>query len=416
MPWPEAQSALGLVVLTFLAWMISENRRAFPWALVVVGIGLQIVLAVILLKIPPLRDALFSLTVVVDGLMRATQAGSGFVFGYIGGAAPPFAVADASKQLVIAFQVLPLVLVVSALSALLWHWRVLPIVIGGFAWALQRTMGIGGAVGVGTAANVFMGMVEAPLLIRPYISKLSRSELFVVFTVGLATVSGTVMALYAAALGPIIPGAAGHVLVASLISLPAAILISKVMIPGVDLTPAHGDIGEKYASSMDAIARGTRDGLDLFLQIIAMLIVVIALVALLNQLLGLLPPTGGAPITFERIIGLIFAPLVWLFGVPWEEAMTAGALMGTKTVINEFVAYLNMAALPEGALSPRSELIMLYAMCGFANFGSVGMVIAAVGAMAPERRSEIADLSIKSLISGTLATGMTGSVIGLIPI
>lgn len=411
------QAALGLLVIVGAAWAMSENRRAFPLRTVVTGIALQIALALLLLEVPPARAALLSLNGAVDALAQATGKGTAFVFGYVGGGASPFPVAQPQNLSSFAFQILPLVIVISALSALLWYWRVLPVVVNGFAWALRKLMGIGGAVGLGSAATIFLGMIEAPLLIRPYLARLSRGELFMLFTVGLATVAGTVFVLYATILRPAVPGALGHILVASVMSLPAAILIARVMIPEETAgTPAGAAPGFEYRSGMDAIARGTEEGLKLWLSIVAMLLVIVALVALADIVLAHMPGVMGAPLTVERIFGWIFAPLVWLFGVPWHEAATAGALMGDKTVLNEFVAYLNLAGLPEGALEPRSRLIMLYALCGFANLGSVGIMIASISALVPERRAEIVPLALRALVSGTMASGMTGAVIGLLPL
>jgi CNT family concentrative nucleoside transporter len=410
------QSALGILVILTAAWVFSEDRRAFPVRTVAVGFALQIGLALLLLKVPFARTLLFSLNGVVDALAAATKAGTSFVFGYVGGAPAPFAVVNPAGMTSFAFQILPLVIVISALAALLWHWKILPIFVNGFAWGLRKTMGIGGAIGLGAAATIFLGMIEAPLLIRPYLAKLSRSEMFMLFSVGLATVAGTVFVLYATILEPAVPGALGHILVASVLSLPGAIMIGRIMIPGDAQTSAEAAPGFTYRSSMDAIARGTEDGLKLWLGIVAMLLVIVALVALADIILGHLPALAGAPITVERVFGWIFAPVVWLFGIPWDKAATAGSLMGEKTVLNEFVAYLKLAALPAGALDPRSRLIMLYAMCGFANLGSVGIMIAGVGSLVPERRDEIVPLAMRALLSGTMASGMTGAIIGLLPV
>jgi CNT family concentrative nucleoside transporter len=409
------QSALGIAVIIALAWALSENRRAFPVRTVLVGLGLQIGIALLLLKVRVARDVLFSLNGVVDALVAATKAGTSFVFGYAGGGATPFAVTNPQAMTSFAFQILPLVIVISALAALLWYWRVLPVIVGAFAWCLRKTMGIGGAIGLGSTATIFLGMIEAPLLIRPYLVKLSRAELFMLFSVGLATVAGTVFVLYATILEPVVPGALGHILVASFMSLPGAILIARIMIPGDSGTSAGAAPGFEYRSSMDAVARGTEDGLKLWLSIVAMLLVIVALVALADIILTHFPTVDGAPLTVERIFGWIFAPLVWLYGVPWHEAPVAGSLMGDKTVLNEFVAYLKLAALPAGALDPRSRLIMLYAMCGFANLGSVGILIAGVSSLVPERRDEIVPLAMRALISGTMASGLTGAIIGLLP-
>ena len=410
------QSLAGIVAILAAAWLFSENRRAFPFRTVISGLALQFTLALLLLKIPAARNVLFSLNGAVDALTSATRAGTSFVFGYVGGAPPPFPIADPKGMTSFAFQILPLVIVISALAALLWHWRVLPVIVRGFAWVLGHVMNIGGAVGLASAATVFFGMVEAPLLIKPYLSRLSRSELFVLCSVGLATIAGTVFVLYATILNPVIPGALGHILVASFMSLPGAILIARIMIPGPEDTEVDAAAGFEYRSSMDAITQGTEDGLKLWLGIVSMLIVIIALVALANIILAHAPPVWGAPLTIERVFGWLFAPVVWLYGVPWSEAATAGSLMGEKTVLNEFVAYLKLAALPKDALDPRARLIMLYAMCGFANPGSVGIMIAGMGGMIPERRAELVPLAMRALVSGTMASGLTGAIIGFLPI
>jgi concentrative nucleoside transporter, CNT family len=409
------QSAVGVLVLLGLCWLMSEDRRQLPWRLAVAGLAIQLGLAILLLKVPPARAAFAELNRAVDAIQAATRAGTGFVFGYLGGGPTPFAVTAPEASFVLALQALPLVLVVSALSAVLTYWRVLPVVVKGFAWALERSMGVGGAVGVSTAANVFLGTVEAPLMIRPYIGRLSRSELFVVMTGGMAGIAGTVMVLYASLLRSAVPDALSHILVASILSAPAAILVAKLMIPEkaaptpgelIDPDPAH--------STMDAITKGTADGVHLLIQIIALLVVLVALVHLANQVIGLLPDLGGAPLTLQRMLGWIMAPVVWLVGVPWSEAPAAGQLMGTKTVLNEFLAYLDLARLTDAELSPRSRLLMTYALCGFANFASIGIMLGGLIAMAPQRRHEMVQLAGKSLVSGTLATCVTAAVIGIV--
>jgi CNT family concentrative nucleoside transporter len=410
------QSGLGIVTILAAAWLFSENRRAFPIRTVAAGLALQVALALLLLDVPVARNALFALNGVVDALMQATRAGTSFVFGFAGGAPPPFAVTNPAGLSSFAFQILPLVIVISALAALLWHWRILPIIVRSFAFVLRKILGIGGAVGLGAAATIFLGMIEAPLLIRPYLSRLSRSELFMLFTVGLSTVAGTVFVLYASILEPVVPGSLGHILVASMLSLPGGILIARIMIPGKEETEAVAAPGFEYRSSMDAVARGTADGLQLWLGIVAMLLVMVALVALTDIILKHLPEVAGAPLTAERIFGWAFAPVVWLVGIPWKDAATAGSLMGDKTILNEFVAYLKLAALPANALDPRSRLIMLYTMCGFANFGSVGILIAGVGGLVPERRAEIVPLALRALVSGTMVSALTGAIIGLLPV
>jgi CNT family concentrative nucleoside transporter len=418
MPWLSLQSAFGLAVIICIAWAFSERRGAFSLRQVLTGIAIQIGVALLMLKLPAAQQGLLALNAAVDALTEATRAGTGFVFGYLGGGPAPYEVTQPANAFVLGFQALPLVLVMSALSALLWHWRVLPAVTRGFAFLLQRSMGIGGAVGLASASTMFVGMVEAPLLIRPYLERMTRAELFMMMTVGLASVSGTVLVLYASILGSVVPGALGQILVASLISLPAGITVARLMVPeekGVTPTGvAHDEPLVAYESSMDAVTRGTVDGLYLLLNILAMLVVMVALVALVNIVLGGLPDLWGAPMTLQRFFGWAFAPLVWLMGVPGSEMETAGQLMGTKTILNEFIAYIDLAHLPEGSLSPRSSLIMIYALCGFANLGSVGILIGGLTALMPSRRSDVVTLSTRAIVSGTLATSMTGAVIGLI--
>jgi concentrative nucleoside transporter, CNT family len=410
------QSLLGIAFILLLAWLVSENRRAFPVRTVVAGILTQLVLALLLLKVPVARDALFALNGVVTALTEATKAGTSFVFGYIGQGDAPFTITQPAAFINFAFGVLPLIIVISALSALLWHWRILAIVVKGIAVVLRRVLGIGGAVGLGGASTVFLGNVEGLLVIRPYLGKLNRSELFIMFTVGMSVVAGTVFVLYATILKPVLPGALGHILIASMMSLFGAIVIARIMIPGDAATDTVSDSDMKYRSSMDAVSHGTEVGLKIYWQIIAMLIVVTALVALANMVLAHAPQLWGAPVTLQRVFGWIFAPIVWLYGVPWDQAPAAGSLLGTKTILNELIAYINLAGLGAGTLDPRSTLICVYAMCGFANFSSVGIVIAGMSALEPARRDEVVPLVMRSLLAGTMASGLTASMIGFLPV
>ncbi|HVZ50385.1 MAG TPA: nucleoside transporter C-terminal domain-containing protein [Pseudolabrys sp.] len=411
------QSALGVVAILAFAWAISENRRAVDWRSTAVALLVTLVTAVLLLKIPQIALVFRALAEGVDAVSQASRAGTSFVFGYLGGGALPFELKQPGADFVLAFQALPIVLVMSVLTTLLFHWRILPPIVRGFSWLLERTMGVGGAVGLSTAANIFLGMVESPLFIRPYLARLSRGELFMVMTGGMAGIAGTVFVLYATILSRVIPDVAGHIMVASIVSAPAALLISRLMVP--DLPGESGDVADvKVAqvadNTMDAIVRGTAAGLELLLNIIAMLIVLVALVALANSFLSVLPDVGGTPITLQRMLGLVMAPVCWLMGVPWSQAFTAGSLMGIKTVLNELIAYLELAKLPPDALDARSRLIMLYAMCGFANFGSLGIMIAGLNVMAPERRADIISLGGKSIVSGTLTTCLMGAIVGVL--
>jgi len=408
-------SLAGFLGLHVLSWLISERRGTIAWRTVVSGMLLTLVLGLLLLKVPPVSELFLNLNNLVTALEQATQHGTSFVFGYLGGGPLPFEETQPGASFIFATRALPLVIVVSALSSLLFYWRILPWIVRAFSLLLTKTMGIGGAVGLSSAANVFVGMVEAPLFVRPYIAQMTRSELFVMMTCGMATIAGTVMVLYASVLGKVIPDILGHLLIASIIATPAAIVVSVLMVPPQGgLTEGELLPSQQATSSMDAITRGTIDGVALFINIIAMLVVLVALVALANHMLAFLPPLAETPITLQRVLGWIMAPLVWVMGIPWSEAPTAGALMGTKTILNEFIAYLDLAALPQNSLSNRSELMMVYAMCGFANLGSLGIMIGGLTTMAPERRDEIVSLGGKTIVSGTLATLIAGSVVGIL--
>jgi len=410
-----ARSFVGFFLLHAIAWALSEDRRTVAWRPVAGGMALTLGLGAVLLKAPFAKDAFLALNEAMSALERATRDGTTFVFGFLGGGPLPFAETYPGASFVLAFRALPLVLVVSALSALLFHWRVLPWVVRMFSLLLQKTMGVGGAIGLSSAANVFVGMVEAPLLVRPYIRNMNRSELFVLMSCGMATVAGTVMALYASILSKVIPDALGHILIASIVSTPAAIAVAVLMVPSRSAATEGALVAPRLASSsMDAVTRGTVDGVQLLVNIVAMLVVLVALVSLANQALVLFPQVGGAAITLQRVLGIAMAPLVWIMGIPWAEAIGAGALMGTKTVLNELLAYIDLARLPENALSPRSRLMMTYALCGFANFGSLGIMIGGLATMVPERRDEIVSLGGKTIVSGTLATCISGSVVGML--
>jgi len=364
------QSLLGILALVAFAWVISESRRAVAWRSVAVGLLLTFLTALILLKVPGVARAFGVINDAVGAIAAASRAGTSFVFGYLGGGQLPY------------------------------------------------DLKVGGAVGLSTAANIFLGMVEAPLFIRPYLASLTRSELFMVMTGGMAGIAGTVLVIYATILGPLIPDAAAHFVIASVMGAPAAILVSLIMVPELDSKRTGGtavpEVAKVASSTMDAIVRGTAAGLELLLNICAMLIVLVALVHLANAIIGMLPPIAGAPITLQRVLGIVMAPVCWLMGIPWDQAVTAGGLMGIKTILNEFIAYVELSKLPADALDPRSRLILLYAMCGFANFGSLGIMIAGLATMAPERRDDVLALGGKSIVSGTIATCLMGAIVGVL--
>ena len=416
----QLQAILGLAVFIAIAIAFSEQRRMPNWKLLSAGLGLQFVFALLVFQVGLIQQILYGINQAVAAIVSATEAGTLFVFGYLGGdpanVSYPFPVEDAGATVILAFRVLPLIMIFTVLSAILWYYRILPLIVQGFSLILRRSLGVGGAVGLGAAANIFLGMVESPTLIRPYIRGLTRSELFILMSCGMATVAGSVMVLYSVILQDIVDNALGHIITASVISAPAAIMLAVIMVPASNdgENNQRVSITSHYHSLMDAITRGTSDGLRLMINVAAMLVVLVALVALANSLLSLLPDISGSPVTLQRIFSVLFAPMVWLMGVPWHEAFVAGNLMGTKTVLNELLAFLDLADLPAGALSDRATMIMTYAICGFANFGSLGIMIAGLSGMCPERSQEIVTLAPRSLISGTLATCMTGAVAGLL--
>jgi concentrative nucleoside transporter, CNT family len=419
----QLQSLVGLIAIPLLAWALSEQRhqltRANTLKFAAAAIALQFVIAGALLWVPQLRGIFEWPARGVDALQAATLDGMKLVFGYLAGGPTPFDIKYTQSTFVLAFQALPLVLVVSALSKLLYYWGILQQLVRAFAWGLERTLGVSGAVGTSAAANIFLGMVEAPLLIKPYLASMSRAGLFATMTVGMAGVAGTVLVIYASLLKATVPGAAGHLILASVISVPAALLISQLMVPERETattpnTPAELTDDAAPKSSMDAVAQGTQEGLVLLANVTAMLIVAVALVSLANMMLSTVFAPFGMDVRLERVLGWLFAPFAFAIGIPWAEAATAGSLLGVKTVLNEFIAFVQLGALPPGALSPRSTLIMTYALCGFANMGSLGIMIGGIAAMVPARRAEIAELGTKTVISGTLATLMTAAIIGVL--
>ena len=407
---------LGLAALLLFAWVLSENRWRIPVRTVVAGVLLQIVLAILFVRFPIAASFFLVLNQGVDALQRATDAGTSFVFGYLGGGTLPFAETQPGASFIFAFRALPLVLVISALASLLFYWGILQLIVKGFAWLLRRAMGVGGALGLGAAVHIFVGMIEAPLLIRPYLARMERGELFALMSCGMAGIAGTMMVLYATILGPVIPDALGNILIASVISTPAGLAVAALMVPfGSDPNAeAQLTLGEPLLSAMDALAKGTADGIILLANITAMLVVAIACVTLVNMALSWIPPLGGEAVTLQVLFAYAFRPVMWLIGVPANEVSTAATLMGTKTVLNEFIAYVNMAHLPPDALSAHSRLILTYSMCGFANFGSAGIMIGGMTAMCPERKHDIVGLGLRSILSGTIATCMSGAVVGML--
>lgn len=408
------QALFGILVFVALAMPFSTNWRRINYKLVAFAILLQFIICGLLLKAPGIRDGLEYVNRAVGALGAATAKGTSFVYGYLGGGTPPFEVTNPGFLTTFAFQVLPLVIVMSAISALLWYWRILPLVIKGISYIFERALGTRGPAGLVATANIFMGQIEAPLLVRPYLARMTRYELLLVMTAGMATIAGSVMVIYSAMLGEQIQGVLGQLITKSIMSVPAAILFAHVMIPeGNESSQELEKPPRVYESSMDAVTRGTSDGLNIYLNILAILIVAIALVALLNGMISFIQ-IGGEPLTLERFAGWLFAPIAWLMGVPWSEAVTVGSLLGIKTVLNEFIAYINLQNMAPGTLSETSKLIALYAVCGFANLSSVGIQISGIGAMCPERRPDLMSLGFRALYAATLASCMAGAVVGIV--
>lgn len=413
----NAQALAGIVAVIAICWLLSENKRRFPWRLAIGAVAVQAALVLALFAIPGSQALLAAITGAVDGLARATNEGAKFVFGYLAGGDQPFSVANQGAMFTFAFQVLPLILVISALSALLWHWKILKWITYGFGLLFQRTLGLGGASALAVAANVFLGMIESPIVIRAYLDKLTRSEIFLMMVVGLATVAGSTMVAYAAILAPVLPNAAGHVLVASIVSAPAGVLLARVMVP--EQPGQGGEVADyrsalKYDSAIDAIVKGTSDGLMVVLNISAVLIVFVALVALVNIMVGGLWLFDG-PVSVERVLGWAFMPVAWLTGVEWSEAGVAGRLLGVKLTLTEFVAFIQLGQVPPEAMGERTRMLMTYALCGFANIGSVGITVTGLSVLMPERRHEVLGMVWKALAAGFLATVMTAAVVGALP-
>lgn len=429
------QGFFGLFAFLGIGWLISENRKGIDKRAVTYAVLLQVALAILTTQVGYVRSFLLWISNGILALKQATVAGTSFVFGFLGGGDLPFQLKEGASSFIFAFQPLPMIMVVSALSMLLFHWGILPVVVRAFSFAFRKTLHMGGALGVCSAAKVFLGQTEAPLLIRPYLKHLTRSELFSVMTLGMATTSATIMVLYATLLEGTIAYPISHILTSSVISVPAAIAISRIIVPQNGLH-TEGDLVMPYefAGAMDAVSTGASDGMKLFLNIIAMLIVVLALVALTNaglegltnlllwfysylpNVLGLSESTlnNPTPVTLQQVFGLVMQPITWLMGIPWSEAFHAGELLGTKTVLNEIMAFIGLKGLPEGALSARTNVMMTYALCGFANFSSIGILIGGLGSMAPERRGEVIELGFKAMIAGTIASCMSGTIIGLL--
>jgi CNT family concentrative nucleoside transporter len=401
------QSIFGILSILLIAYIFSEAKKTIVFKTILIAIAIHLILTLMFLNLPIFQDIFMMLNKFVLALATATTAGTSFVFGYLGGGAAPFEIKNESAMFILAFKALPIILIMSVISYLLYYYRILPFIVKIFSFLLQKTLKIRGATGVSAAANAFVGMVEAPLLIKPYIKDMTRGELFSVMVAGMSTIAGSVMVLYATIIVPKIPDAMGHILTASVLNVISALIISMIMIPHNSDKQQNKISFPKIADSpMDAIVKGTSDGVKLLVNIIAMLIVLIALVNLINQIIQ--------PLSLQSILGIIMTPLTFLIGIPVSETMTAGSLMGTKIILNELIAYIDLLNLPKDALQERSQIIMIYAMCGFANIGSLGIMVGGMTTMAPEKRNQIISLGMKSVFAGVLATCFTAAVVGLI--
>ena len=407
------QALAGFPLLLGLVWALSEDRRAVPWRTVLAGIALQIVLAVLLTRVAGARDVVLLLVRAADALQSATDQGTAFLFGYLGGGPLPFLETHPGGAFILAFKILPLVLVISAISALLFQWGVLQAITGAFASVLRRTLGIDGPLALAAAVHIFVGMIEAPLLVRPYLRAMQRGEMFAMMTCGMAGVAGTVMVIYGAVLNPVVPNALATIIVASVVSTPAALAVGALMVPFA--RPVRGAAAmlheeDPAAGSLDALVRGTAAGVAPLIGITTSLLVTIALVALINAGIGHVADGW----TLQSLLAVPLRPVLWLIGIPWEQSGAAALLLGTKTILNEFVAYLSLAGSGGTGLDAHSRLIMTYALCGFANLGSLGILVGGLVAMVPERRAEITSLGARSLVSGTIATLLSGALAGLL--
>ena len=408
------QSLIGIVVLILIALPFSESIQEIKVKFIIYALLIQTSLAFILLEIPFISSFFDVMSIAVESLRLSAIEGSSFVFGYLGGGEAPFEVSNNQNLPIFAFTFLPMLIFLSALSALLWHWKILPFLIKLLAKLFEKPLDAKGPIGLAATANIFLGQLEAPLLIKPYLNKMNQRDLLIIMTVGMSTIAGSVMVLYITWLDDKFSGVIGHFLTASILSVPAAIMFSNILIPSAqtELKTAKEDL-KMYESSMDAISVGTKDGLNMFLSVIASLIVFLSLVALADFMLGIIPNVYGEPISLQRIAAFIFAPIAWLMGIPFSEIIPAGNLLGTKTIFNELIAFNDLRDLDTNILSERSQLIMLYGICGFANISSVGILLGGLSAICPDIRGTLLKIAFRALFAATLASCLTGTVVSL---
>ena len=408
------QSLIGIIGLILISIPFSESIQKIKVKFIIYALLIQISLAFFLIEIPFISSFFDVMSMAVESLRLSAIEGSSFVFGYLGGGEAPFEVLNNQNLPIFAFTFLPMLIFLSALSALLWHWKILPLLIKLLAKIFERPLDARGPIGLAATANIFLGQLEAPLLIKPYLNKMNQRDLLIIMTVGMSTIAGSVMVLYITWLDNKFSGVIGHFLTASILSVPAAIMFSNILIPSAqtELKTAKEDL-KMYESSMDAISVGTKDGLNMFLSVIASLIVFLSLVALADFILGIFPNVFGEPISLQRIAALIFAPIAWLMGIPFAEIIPAGNLLGTKTIFNELIAFNDLRDLDTNLLSERSQLIMLYGICGFANISSVGILLGGLSAICPDIRGTLLKIAFRALFAATLASCLTGTIVSL---
>ena len=397
---------LGLFTLLAIAYGLSNNRRAIPWRLVFGGLSLQLLFALFILKTPIGKPFFSFVDKVIKKLLSFSDAGSDFLFKSFGAGVVE------GPLMNFAFRVLPTIIFFSALMAMLYHLGVMQFFVKWIARAMQKTMKTSGAETLSVSANIFIGQTEAPLMIRPFISHMTKSELMAVMTGGFATVAGGVMAIYVKILGDV-PGIAGHLMAASIMSAPAALVVAKIIYPETEDSETSGDlkieIEKPDSNTMEAIGRGATAGMKLAANVAAMLVAFVAIIALLNAFLSLVG------LSLQEILGFCFRPLAWTMGVPWSESGIVGTLMGEKIILTELIAYADLSDLrAASALSDRSAIIASYALCGFANFASIGIQMGGIGGIAPNRRKDLAQLGLKAMVGGALASWLTATIAGIL--
>ncbi len=430
-------SLVGLLSLMLIAWLLSTRRDIVHWRVLIWGVGLQLLFALLVLKTAPGRALFDAMNGAVITLLGFTAEGARFIFGDLifnnvpvgqpvgsdtmGPILPQNQTGWAHTGGFFAFNVLPTIIFFSSLMAMLYYLGIMPLAVKSMAWVMQRTMRTSGAESLSAAANIFVGQTEAPLVIRPYINGMTVSELHAVMTGGFATVAGGVMAAYVGILSGSFPDIAGHLIAASVMSAPAALVVAKLMLPETATPETQGvvqiHLEKEDVNVIDAASRGAADGLKLALNVGAMLLAFLALLAMLNHILGWMGGWFGAPaLSIQGMLSWVFAPMAFLMGVPWAEAGTVGQLMGEKLVLTEFIAYLNLGEIiagPDNPLSYRSVVIATYALCGFANFGSIAIQLGGIGGLAPGRRHDLARIGLRAMVAGVLAANMTATVAGL---